>query len=275
MRFVKHVPPSIRVFAFNCPHCQAFAHQAWFTLRAKKLDGVPFEIPRTDVDRADRDPTQAGLRGHYAEDPVEETSRLNTKERARMLEDGTPLFWRAEAATPSHFPYLRNVFVSKCPHCELLSVWIFDRLGYPQTGGAPPANPDLPDNIRRDYDEASSILDKSPRGAAALIRLAIQKLCDELGQSGKNLNDAIKGFAKQGLDSRVRKALDTVRVVGNHAVHPGQMDLKDDRETAESLFGLLNTIADRLISAPKQIDAIYEKLPDDERKRIEKRDAGK
>ena len=106
-----------------------------------------------------------------------------------------------------------------------------------------------------------------------MIRLTIQKLCDEHGQRGKNLDAAIKGLAEQGLNARVQKALHTVRVIGNNAVHPGQMDLKDDRETAECLFRLLNMIADRLISDPKQIDAIYENLPEDERKRIEKRDA--
>ena len=61
----------------------------------------------------------------------------------------------------------------------------FDRLVYPRAGEAPPRTLTLSEDIRRDYDEASSILDRSPRGAAALIRLAIQKLCKELGQVRK------------------------------------------------------------------------------------------
>ena len=211
--------------------------------------------------------------GHLDEDPTEENSRLSAMDRTRMLDEGIPLFWRAETKTSAFFPELCNVFVSKCPHCERLSVWVYDRLVHPQTGGAPPANPDLTDDIRRDYDEANSILDKSPRGAAALIRLAIQKLCDERGQRGKSLDDAIKGLADQGLNARVQKALHTVRVIGNNAVHPGKMDLRDDRESAESLFRLLNMIATRLISDPKEIDTIYKNLPEHERKRIEKRDA--
>ena len=80
---------------------------------------------------------------------------------------------------------LCNVWVSECFNCKKLSVWVFDRLVHPRTAGGPPANSDLSEDIRRDYDEASSILDVSPRGAAALIRLAIQKLCVELGQPGK------------------------------------------------------------------------------------------
>lgn len=130
----------------------------------------------------------------------------------------------------------------------------------------------MPDDIRRDHDEASTILDLSPRGSAALVRLAIQKLCKHLGQPGKNINDDIRALVADGLDSRIQKALDVVRVVGNNAVHPGQIDLRDDRATAESLFRLLNLIVERMISEPKHVDEIYAALPEEARKAIEKRD---
>ncbi|GHE85918.1 hypothetical protein GCM10016455_01520 [Aliiroseovarius zhejiangensis] len=129
----------------------------------------------------------------------------------------------------------------------------------------------MPDEIRRDYDEASTILDLSARGAAALIRLGIQKLCKHLGQPGKNINDDIKALVAGGLDPRIQKALDVVRVVGNNAVHPGQIDLKDDRATAESLFRLLDLIVEKMISEPKHVEEVYAALPEDARKAIEKR----
>ncbi|KAF0864720.1 DUF4145 domain-containing protein [Pseudomonas sp. LD120] len=119
----------------------------------------------------------------------------------------------------------------------------------------------MPKDIRLDYEEASSILDKSPRGAAALLRLAIQKLCKELGQPGKNINDDIKSLVAAGLSSMVQQALDTVRVIGNSAVHPGQIDLKDDRQTAESLFMLVNLIVEKMISEPKHVKAMFDSLP--------------
>ncbi|MEL6643310.1 MAG: DUF4145 domain-containing protein [Pseudomonadota bacterium] len=143
---------------------------------------------------------------------------------------------------------------------------------FPQKGEAPPANQDLPPEIARDYDEASSILDLSPRGSAALIRLAIQKLCKFLGQPGDNINADIKALVADGLDPRVQKALDAVRVVGNNAVHPGQMDIQDDRASAESLFRLLNLILEKMISEPKHVDEVYNALPEAARKAIEKRD---
>ena len=210
---MKHVAPSVRETAFNCPHCHAFAHQYWYSLRARRLEGkLPLERSKIDFDRTEGNPSERGSRlGHLAEDPTEQNSRLSQTDLTRWLDEGTLLLWRAPAATPSFFPELHNVFLSKCSYCEQLSVWIYDRLVHPRTGGAPPAHSDLPDDIRRDYDEASSILDQSPRGAAALVRLAIQKLCKELDQTGENLNKNIAELVKAGLDSTVQKALDAVR----------------------------------------------------------------
>ena len=61
-------------------------------------------------------------------------------------------------------------------------------------------------------------------------------------------------------------------VIGNEAVHPGQIDLRDDVATAEELFALVNIIADAMISQPKHIEAMYARLPEGKRAAIERRD---
>jgi hypothetical protein len=169
-------------------------------------------------------------------------------------------------------PVLLNVNLSRCYNCKDISLWLADRLIYPVKGEAPPPSVDLPADIFSDYLEASAILDLSPRGAAALVRLCIQKLCKHLGQPGENINADIKALVAAGLDSRVQKALDAVRVIGNNAVHPGSMDLSDDRATAESLFKLLNLIVEKMISEPKHVDEVYASLPPGARAAIEARD---
>jgi hypothetical protein len=134
-------------------------------------------------------------------------------------------------------------------------------------------NADLPADVRHDYEEAARVFAISPRSSAALLRLCLQKLCKHLGEEGKNINIDIASLVAKGLDVRIQQALDIVRVIGNNAVHPGQLDLKDDREIAEKLFGLINLIADRMISQPKHIDAMYNSLPKSALDQIAKRDA--
>lgn len=134
----------------------------------------------------------------------------------------------------------------------------------------------MPADVKLDFLEANEILDKSPRGAAALLRLCVQKLLIYLGQKGKNINDEIGNLVQQGLDKRIQQALDVVRVVGDSAVHPGQIDLRDDKTTAAKLFGLVNVIVELQITQAKHISELYEfVVPETVKAQIEQRDAPK
>ncbi len=161
-----------------------------------------------------------------------------------------------------------------CDRCGELALWRSDRLVNPDTSTAPSPNSDLPADISADYEEARSILSRSPRGAAALLRLCIQKLCVHLKEPGKHLDTDIAALVKKGLPPGVQRSLDAVRVIGNNAVHPGKIDLKDNQPIATALFRLVNLIAEKMISDPKEIDAIYDIVPESAREAIEKRDNG-
>jgi hypothetical protein len=160
---------------------------------------------------------------------------------------------------------------SLCEHCDKLCLWVGDHRVYPTTGTAPRPNPEMPDDPETDYVEASTIAAVSPRASAALLRLAIQKLCMHLGGSGVNLNDDIGALVAKGLPSQVQQALDVVRVVGNNAVHPGQIDA-NDAALAEKLFPLVNLIVEYMIELPKRTKAIYDTLPEGAKTAIAKRD---
>jgi hypothetical protein len=165
-----------------------------------------------------------------------------------------------------------GLVLAVCDHCGKYSVWLNQKLLFPAKRTAPTPHPDIPTGILADYEEASAVLQDSPRSSAALLRLAIQKLCKEFGQSGENLNSDIGELVKQGLPIQVQRALDIVRVVGNNQVHPGVLDVRDNPEIALRLFDLVNLIVEDRIARPKQIEAMYASLPENARKQIEDRD---
>ncbi|WP_433862837.1 DUF4145 domain-containing protein [Sphingobacterium thalpophilum] len=129
-------------------------------------------------------------------------------------------------------------YAGYCAHCYNLAIWkrLYDeeqrledfKMIYPYSGAIPLPNDDLPVDIKNDYLEASVIVDLSPRGAVALLRLAVQKLCKHLGEKGEHINADIKSLVSKGLNPMIQKALDAVRVTGNSAVHPGTIDLNDN-----------------------------------------------
>lgn len=166
-----------------------------------------------------------------------------------------------------------KVYLVNCHHCNKYTIWVDEKLVYPFSGTAPLPNADMPEDVRLDYEEARNVLSISPRGAAALLRLAIQRLCKHLGESGDNINSDIGNLVKKGLPVKLQQALDSVRVIGNNAVHPGQIDLTDDIDTANKLFVFVNIICDNQISQPKQIDDFYQtKIPKNLKDAISKRD---
>ena len=162
-----------------------------------------------------------------------------------------------------------------CTHCNKKSYWVEDQLVYPPAAPVEPAHPDLPAACAADFAEASAVFSHSPRSSAALIRLAIQKLMPLVGGAGKNINEDIKALVSKGLPVMVQQALDVCRVVGNNAVHPGEMDLNDTPEVAQSLFRLINIIVEEMITKPKEIEKIYSSLPEGARDAINKRDTKK
>lgn len=76
----------------------------------------------------------------------------------------------------------------------------------------------------------------------------------------------------KGLNPLVQKALDALRITGNNAVHPGEINLLEEPDRVLKLFDLINFIADKMITEPKEIENFYDKLPSGALEAVEKRD---
>jgi hypothetical protein len=237
-----------------------YTSQTWFRLLASSIKDAPTILNDDDIERI------------QSNKELNEEAREKLLSWARMIQTGEMFFEQGQSQYPEIV--VRNLHLSRCYVCEKLAVWVHDAVVSPFNKDGPPHHSDMPEDIARDYDEARTILKMSPRGAAALLRLCVQKLCDELGQKGKKIDAAIAGLVGEGLSPVISEALDSVRVIGNEAVHPGGvMDLRDDHDTAVKLFGLVNVIVDRMISHPKQVRDLYETLPPEKRAAIDARNA--
>lgn len=242
--------PIYRGKKFQCPHCHVTAQQTWF---------------------------DADLAAEAANQIVEHVF-FDHRTRIQSYQQESISYFKKllEAANKTHIskyvPY--GFSVATCLSCNKISLWVNKEMVYPKASNVSPPNDDLDNEIKDLYNEASKIVGDSPKGATALLRLALQLLLKQVGKSGKNINDDIKELVAEGLNQRIQQALDLVRVVGNNAVHPGKIDLNDGKDIAVKLFQILNFIADEMITKPKALEALYANvIPDQTKIHIDQRDS--
>lgn len=256
----RYEPPSLGNTGFNCPHCGVRAVQKWAYLYKRDIekDAIPRKFTEGDVD--------------YWEEKVVSSDESDEAERIlslikRMM---TGEVFVEEGSSTMHVHTVNNLLLATCEHCDDVTVWLYDKMIYPMSGDIP-AHDDLPENVKRTFAEASRISAISPRASAALSRLALQELCIHLKCKAENLNEQIAELVGRGLNPDIQQMLDAVRVIGNNAVHPGEIDLKDDEETARFLLNCINRICQRMITERLEAQKLFDQLPPGARSAIERR----
>lgn len=184
------------------------------------------------------------------------------------------LYFSASGGAYHSYP-LDGLNITACARCQKFSLWLGERIIIPPSTDVEPAHEDMPDSVKVIYDEASEIVNASPRGAAALLRVALEKLTHEIGcDPDKSINENIGGLVAQGLSPEVINALDIVRVTGNNAAHGANtLLLDDDYDTATTLFQIINYLVEQRISHIRRLSEMHEKFPDGIKRQIEQRNA--
>lgn len=167
---------------------------------------------------------------------------------------------------------VESMNMARCGACGRHSLWIEGALGWPLDCVGDPPHPDMPAEVGTLHREAQYVAAISPRGAAALQRLALQTLLDALVPEGGGLNDKIGRLVEQGITKETQQAMDVVRIVGNNGAHPGEINLSEDGALIPSLCKLMNMIIHDLVARPRIVDEFYESLPPGAREAVVRRD---
>lgn len=233
LKMAKFVPAEFCKSAFNCPICGAYAQQYWHYM---------------------------GFTGTGRDN----TPNLNDPDNGCFVSGGN---------SHHQMRILDGINLSRCSHCGKNAIWLGERLFLPPSINVEPAHEDMPASASILYNEAAEIVDASPRGAAALLRVALEHLTHELEcDPKKSINEKIGELVGRGVSSDVINACDVLRVTGNNAAHTtALLLLDDDRETATALFQIINYIVEQTIAQEKRLADMHNRLPENIRLQIDRR----
>ena len=147
---MKYVEPIYRDSAFTCPHCGAYAQQSW-----------------------DR---------YAVIQSIDKHSHLIEEENYyHLCQNG----WKVKGER-----YIDLLGISTCKACGKYHVWNSEKMILPQKtdSSIPMPLEDMPQVVKELYFEARDVYSISHKSACAILRLAVQHLCKELGEDGTNKN---------------------------------------------------------------------------------------
>lgn len=218
--------------SFKCPYCGAFAYMEWNNL---------FVI---------------------SQDPMGNDFYVRTRvHQATCASCDNNNIWYNHAPEMDWLP--PNNFYKPKDNNDLTRLYPIQEIA---NKDIPAANADMPEDVTKLYIEAALIFELSPRSAAALIRLALEKLCTHLGVTKKNIKESIEELAtKNIIPLNVAKAADNIRLIGNANVHPGIICDEILEDINSAIFIYINLIVDYAITKPKEIAEINALFPEQKR----------
>lgn len=246
------IEPKYKLEKFTCPYCNNTALQKWENYKMTKIG-----------------PYKSG--GFYRRSELRYAIIPETKKPPKAPNFDQNI---SENILEKEIDFDRKFGISTCSTCDKIHIWLDEKMIEPTGAGIPLPNEDMNEDIKKIYNEAASVFNLSPKAAGALLRLALQKfLKEQLGTKGKNINTDIGFLVKENkISEDAKKCFDIVRGYGNNGVHPGLIDLDENKESVKGLFKLFNMAVDKTITIPKKLEEEYNSLPEGVLKGIENRD---
>jgi hypothetical protein len=226
----EYIEPRLGAESFSCPHCNTVAHQDWYSLFLKPENAAEVRVLTPEAVKALR-------QGDAQRDNIKEidqfVERLKKNELTHDYQKHPhPLKVK-----------MANLHISNCHRCNGFSVWVGGLLAFPTRIDK------TPELVEEDLEEAAAILNKFPRGAAALMRVCIQKLVPLLQDNGKELNRRVSSLVRKGLEMEMQQAMDVLQLLRSDPVHSGQLESHaDNKKTALRFLDSLKEVLERRMS---------------------------
>ena len=224
----EYIQPRLGAESFSCPHCNTVAHQDWYSLFLKPENAA--EVCVLTPEAVDAGTLRQGG-----------GQRDNRKEIDQFVErlKKNEVTYVYQKHSQSVKAKMANLHVSGCHSCNGFALWVGDRLVFPYNVDK------TPDLLEKDFEEAAAILNQSPRGATALMRVCIQKLVPLLKQDGKYLNDYISSLVRKALEVEIQQSMEVLQVLRNDPGQPTSLETQEDKEMALRFFDSLKAILQR------------------------------
>jgi hypothetical protein len=224
--------------SFSCPYCNDVAHHDWFSLFLKPENATEVVVLT-----------------------LEAAMLANNEEGVELIErlKDNALTYEYQESPRTLKVKLVNLYVSRCYSCKGFAIWVRDRLVFPIREKEPPdiIEGDFKEVIKGDFkeieedktaddfQEATTIFNRFPKEAMALIRVCIRKMMPLLEQSGKNLDDNISSLVGKGLEVEIQQSMDLRQVLRQNPLKPSQFD-EEGSETVTRMAASLKEILKRL-----------------------------
>jgi len=131
--------------------------------------------------------------------------------------------------------------VTRCPECEREAIRLLqlgagyrknpkigpllDFMAYPKATNRKLTPKEVPDGIKRDYEEACRVLSDSNKASAALSRRCLQAILRGQGYNQRDLVQQIDALLKEqdpkkAIPMALHQTMDAIRNFGNFSAHP-------------------------------------------------------
>jgi hypothetical protein len=255
------IEPQLGAESFPCPHCNAVAHQDWYSLFLKPENATEVVVLTLEALML----AKGNESDQFLQRLKDNVLAYEYQEHPRNLK-----------------VKLLNLHVSRCYNCKGFTVWVRDRLVFPIRGDELPeivevdfrevaegvqapaedvqhSDEDVQepaesvDESSEDFEEAAAILNRSPRAAAALIRICIQNMMPLLKETGQNLDERVASLVRKGLEVEIQQAMEVLQVIRKNPGQENHVDLRDETAIATRMFESLKEILERrMLKNPNQ-----------------------